>query len=188
MRGGVLKEGMPIRPATPSDIPAITAIYDEAVRNGTASFELEPPGPEEMARRQAALMEGGYPYLVLEEDGKVLGYAYASAFRPRVAYRYTVENSIYVDEAARGQKVGRRLLEALIAECEALGFRQMVAVIGDSGNAGSIALHRACGFGSIGTLPATGLKFGRWIDTVLMQRALGEGASTIPADADLLKG
>lgn len=175
---------MTIRPATAADIPAIAAIYDEAVRTGTASFELTPPGPEEMARRQAALLDGGYPYLVLEEEGRVLGYAYAGAFRPRIAYRYTVENSIYVDEAARGRRVGRRLLEALILESEARGFRQMVAVIGDSGNAGSIALHRACGFAPIGILPATGLKFGRWIDTVLMQRALGPGATTLPEDGN----
>ncbi|MEP9354416.1 N-acetyltransferase family protein [Xanthobacter sp. KR7-65] len=175
---------MPIRPALSSDIPAISAIYDEAVRTGTASFELQPPGAAEMARRHAALVESGYPYLVLEEEGVLLGYAYASAFRPRIAYRYTVENSIYVDEAARGRGVGRALLVALIEACEARGFRQMVAVIGDSANAGSIALHRSCGFDSIGILPATGLKFGRWIDTVLMQRALGPGASTVPSDGD----
>lgn len=175
---------MPIRPAAPADIPAIAAIYDEAVRTGTASFELTPPGASEMARRHAAIVEAGYPYLVKEEDGALQGYAYVSAFRPRIAYRHTVENSIYVDEGARGRGVGRALLDALIAECEARGFRQMVAVIGDSANAGSIALHRACGFTPIGILPATGLKFGRWIDTVLMQRPLGPGSATLPDEAD----
>ncbi|MFS8036414.1 N-acetyltransferase family protein [Xanthobacter sp. AM11] len=176
---------MPIRPATPADIPAIAAIYDEAVRTGTASFEVTPPGAAEMARRHAAITEGGYPYLVMEEDGAVLGYAYASAFRPRIAYRHTVENSIYVAPAAQGRGVGRALLEALLVQCEAAGFRQMVAVIGDSANAGSIGLHRACGFQPAGLLEATGLKFGRWIDTVLMQRPLGRGADGVPEEADL---
>ncbi|MDI4664585.1 N-acetyltransferase family protein [Xanthobacter autotrophicus] len=176
---------MPIRPATPADIPAIAAIYDEAVRTGTASFELTPPGVAEMTRRHAAVVEAGFPYLVMEEDGGVLGYAYASAFRPRIAYRHTVENSIYVAPAAQGKGIGRALLEALIAACAARGFRQMVAVIGDSANAGSIRLHRACGFADVGILPATGLKFGRWIDTVLMQRPLGPGAEGVPEEADL---
>ncbi|MFG1346020.1 N-acetyltransferase family protein [Xanthobacter autotrophicus DSM 431] len=176
---------MPIRSVLPSDIPAIAAIYDEAVRTGTASFELTPPGAAEMGRRHAAITEGGFPYLVMEEEGVLLGYAYASAFRPRIAYRHTVENSIYVAPRAQGRGIGRALLEALIAACEAKGFRQMVAVIGDSGNAGSIALHRACDFAHIGILPSTGLKFGRWIDTVLMQRALGPGDATVPEEAEL---
>ena len=179
---------MPIRPAIPSDIPAIAAIYDEAVRTGTASFELQPPGAAEMARRHAAIVADGYPYLVLEEDGAIIGYAYVSAFRPRIAYRHTVENSIYVDASARGRGAGRRLLHALIEACTARGFRQMVAVIGDSANAGSIALHRACGFAGIGILPATGFKFGRWIDTVLMQRVLGPGDTTLPEDGDAFSG
>ncbi len=168
-----------IRPATLEDIEAIAAIYDAAVRTGTASFELEPPGAAEMARRFAALTEGGHPYLAaVDSDGTLLGYAYAGAFRPRIAYRYTVENSIYVAQTAQQRGVGRALMEALLAECEARGFRQMVAVIGDSANAGSIALHRACGFYDVGVLRSTGLKFGRWIDTVLMQRDLGEGDRT----------
>lgn len=168
-----------VRPAVLADIPAIAAIYDEAVRTGTASFELEPPGEAEMARRFTVLTEGGHPYLAaVDSDGTLLGYAYAGAFRPRIAYRYTLENSIYVDPAAQKRGVGRALMEALIAECEARGFRQMVAVIGDSANAGSIALHRACGFYDVGVLRSTGLKFGRWIDTVLMQRDLGEGDRT----------
>ncbi len=168
-----------VRPAVSADIPAIAAIYDEAVRTGTASFELEPPGATEMARRFAAITGGGHPYLAaVDSDGTLLGYAYASTFRPRIAYRFTVENSIYVDPTAQNRGVGRALMEALIAECEARGFRQMVAVIGDSANAGSIALHRACGFADIGILRSTGLKFGRWLDTVLMQRDLGEGDRT----------
>lgn len=176
---------MPIRPATPADIPAIAAIYGEAVRTGTASFELTPPGAAEMTRRHAAITESGYPYLIMEEDGALLGYAYASAFRPRVAYRHTVENSIYVAPFAQGRGVGRALLEALIAQCEAAGFRQMVAVIGDSANHGSIGLHRACGFHHVGVLAATGLKFGRWIDTVLMQRPLGAGSADTPDEDEI---
>ena len=168
-----------VRPAVLADIPAITTIYDGAVRTGTASFELEPPGEAEMARRFTALGDSGHPYLAaVDADGTLLGYAYAGAFRPRIAYRYTVENSIYVSPDAQKRGVGRALMEALIAECETRGFRQMVAVIGDSANAGSIALHRACGFYDVGVLRATGLKFGRWIDTVLMQRDLGEGDRT----------
>lgn len=171
---------MPIRAATPEDSSAIAAIYDAAVLAGTASFEIDPPGPEEMARRRQAVIDAGYPFLVMEEEGRVVGYAYATAFRPRVAYANTVENSVYVDETQHGRGIGKALLEALITACESRDFRQMVAVIGDSGNAGSIALHRACGFAPIGILPATGFKLGRWIDTVLMQRALGAGATTPP--------
>lgn len=172
---------MPIRAATSEDSPAIAAIYDAAVLAGTASFEIDPPGPAEVARRRQAIIDGGYPFLVMEEEGRVVGYAYASAFRPRVAYANTVENSVYVDETMHGRGIGKALLEALIVECEARDFRQMVAVIGDSGNEGSIALHRACGFAPIGTLPATGFKLGRWIDTVLMQRTLSAGATTTPS-------
>lgn len=175
---------MPIRPATPADAEAVAAIYDRAVLTGTATFELDPPGAAETARRIAAVLEAGYPYLVMAEAGTVAGYAYASAFRPRIAYRYTVENSIYVAEAAQGRGVGRALMQALIGEAEARGFRQMVAVIGDSANAGSLALHRACGFADVGVLPATGLKFGRWIDTVLMQRSLGPGSAGLPDAPD----
>ncbi|MFG1420426.1 GNAT family N-acetyltransferase [Roseixanthobacter liquoris] len=172
---------MLIRLATHSDLPAISAIYDAAVRTGTASFELDPPGLEEMTRRFEALIAGGYPYFAaLDPDGTVLGYAYAGAFRPRVAYRWTVENSVYVTPTAQGRGIGRALMNMLIAESEARGYRQMVAVIGDSANSGSIALHRACGFEDIGVLRNTGLKFGRWLDTVLMQRALGEGDGTVP--------
>lgn len=172
---------MKIRAARPDHMPGITAIYADAVLHGTASFELEPPDLVEMARRYQVLIDGGFPYFVAEEEGgEVLGYAYAGAFRPRIAYRWTLENSVYVAPTAHKRGVGRALMEALLPECEALGFRQMVAVIGDSANAGSIALHRACGFRHIGILPATGFKFGRWIDTVLMQRELGAGAATLP--------
>lgn len=171
---------MKIRAAIPADAAAIAAIYDAAVLTGTASFELKPPGAEEMARRMAAVLEAGYPYVVAEEDG-VLGYAYANAFRPRPAYLRTVEDSIYVADHAQGRGIGRALLVHLLAACEAKGFRQMVAVIGDSANLGSIALHRTCGFQDAGVLKSTGLKFGRWIDTVLMQRALGPGDADVPA-------
>ena len=169
-----------IRPATPADIPAITLIYAHAVKHGTASFELEPPDEAEMARRQRALFDGFYPYLVAEADGAVLGYAYAGPYRARPAYHWSVENSIYVDAEKHRRGIGRMLLERLIAETEARGFRQMIAVIGDSDQTPSIALHRALGFTMVGTLKHVGFKFGRWLDTVLMQRALGPGASAPP--------
>jgi phosphinothricin acetyltransferase len=169
-----------IRPTTEADLPAITAIYQQAVREGTATFELEPPDLAEMTRRYRALVDGGYPYFVAILDGRVAGYAYAGAYRPRPAYRFTVENSIYLDPAFHRRGVGSLLLERLVAECEARGFRQMIAVIGDSANAGSIGVHTRCGFQMIGTHPNVGLKFGRWLDTVMMQRELGEGASTVP--------
>ncbi|WJR78602.1 GNAT family N-acetyltransferase [Bradyrhizobium sp. NP1] len=172
-----------IRPATEADLPAITAIYDHAVRKGTATFELVPPDLAEMTRRFRALADGGYPYLVALLEGSIAGYAYAGAYRPRPAYRFTVENSIYLDPAVHRRGVGQQLLKRLIAECEALGFRQMIAVIGDSANAGSIGVHARCGFQMIGTHPSVGLKFGRWLDTVMMQLALGEGATTIPSDS-----
>lgn len=172
---------MLLRPATLADVPAIADIYDDAVRTGTASFELDPPGVGEMTRRFDALMAGDYPYLVaVDTDETLLGYAYAGAFRPRIAYRFTVENSIYVAPGAQRRGVGKALLTALVRECEARGFRQMVAVIGDSANAGSIGVHRACGFRDVGIIKGSGLKFGRWLDTVLMQRDLGPGDSTIP--------
>jgi len=169
-----------IRPATPTDIPAICRIYADAVRNGTASFEIEAPDEVEMARRQKTLLDGGYPYLVAETEGGLAGYAYAGAYRPRPAYRFSVEDSIYLDPGHHGRGIGRRLLDALIAESERRGFRQMIAVIGDSAQAPSIALHRAAGFEMIGTIRNVGFKHGRWLDSVLMQRALGAGASTSP--------
>ena len=169
-----------IRPATPADIPAITRIYADAVKHGTASFELEPPDEAEMARRQRTLVDGGYPYIVAEIDGTLAGYAYAGPYRPRPAYRFSVEDSIYVDPNAQRRGVGRVLLEHLIEECERRGFRQMIAVIGDSAQAPSIELHRALGFRMIGAVENVGYKFGRWLDSVNMQRALGAGATTKP--------
>jgi L-amino acid N-acyltransferase YncA len=169
-----------IRPARPADIPAITRIYAHAVKHGTASFELEPPDEAEMARRQRTLLDSGYPYIVAEIDGALVGYAYAGPFRPRPAYRFSVEDSIYIDPNAQRRGVGRVLLEHLIEECERRGFRQMIAVIGDSAQTASIELHRALGFRMIGAVENVGYKFGRWLDSVNMQRALGAGATTKP--------
>ena len=172
-----------IRPTTAADLPAITEIYDQAVRHGTATFELIPPDLAEMTRRFGVLMEGGFPYFSASLEGRVIGYAYAGAYRPRPAYRFTVENSVYLQPSSHRRGVGLQLLQRLIAECEARGYRQMIAVIGDSANAGSIGVHTKTGFQMIGTHPNVGLKFGRWLDTVMMQRALGEGATTVPADS-----
>ena len=169
-----------IRTATAADIPAIAAIYDHAVRHGTASFELEPPDAAEMARRRQTLVDGGFPYLVAEADGALAGYAYAGPYRPRPAYRWSVEDSVYVAPARQRRGVGRTLLDRLIAAAEQRGFRQMVAVIGDSAQTPSIELHRAAGFHMIGTVENVGHKFGRWLDTVLMQRTLGPGAASPP--------
>jgi L-amino acid N-acyltransferase YncA len=174
-------QALEIRPTTTADLPAVTAIYEHAVRYGTATFELIPPDLAEMSRRFDVLMDGGFPYFVAVLDGRVVGYAYAGAYRPRPAYRFTVENSVYLQPAIHRRGVGLRLLQRLVAECEARGYRQMIAVIGDSANAGSIGVHARCGFQMIGTHPNVGFKFGRWLDTVMMQRALGEGANTLPA-------
>jgi len=173
-------EDFSIRPAVHGDIPAIAAIYGDAVLTETASFEIEPPGEAEMARRMTKLLDGGYPYFVAEEDGAVLGYGYAGLYRERIAYRNTVENSIYLARDARGRGIGRALLTVLIDQCEALGFRQMIAVIGDSSHVASIRLHEAAGFELVGTFKDVGYKHRRWLDTVLMQRALGPGAGTPP--------
>ena len=170
-----------IRPAKTSDIPAITRIYAHAVEHGTASFELEPPTEAEMARRMADLTGKGFPYIVAEMEGALAGYAYVGPFRTRPAYRFTVENSVYVAQNMHRRGVGRTLLAALIVASEAAGHRQMVAVIGDSKKqAASIRLHAAAGFNHIGILPDTGFKHGRWLDTVLMQRAIGDGGKTLP--------
>jgi len=170
-----------IRPAIAADLPFVTEIYAEAVRHGTATFELVAPDLAEMTRRFQALTDGGFPYLVAVLEGRVVGYAYASSYRPRPAYRFTVENSVYLQPAIHRRGIGQQLLQRLIAECEANGFRQMIAVIGDSANAASIGIHSRCGFQMIGTHPNVGLKFGRWLDTVMMQRELGEGAGTVPS-------
>ena len=169
-----------IRPAAEADIAAITAIYEHAVLHGTATFELIPPDLAEMGRRFDVLSTGGFPYLAASLDGRVVGYAYAGAYRPRPAYRFTVENSIYLDPAIHRKGIGLKLMHRLIEECISRGYRQMIAVIGDSANAGSIGVHSRCGFQMIGTHPNVGLKFGRWLDTVMMQLPLGAGASTIP--------
>jgi L-amino acid N-acyltransferase YncA len=173
-----------IRPTTPADLLAITEIYQHAVLYGTATFELIPPDLAEITRRFAALKDGGFPYLVAALDGSVVGYAYAGAYRPRPAYRFTVENSVYLQPSMQRRGIGLQLLQRLITESEARGYRQMIAVIGDSANAGSIGVHTKCGFQMIGTHPNVGFKFGRWLDTVMMQRALGEAATTVPADGD----
>lgn len=172
-----------IRPAAEADFPAITSIYDREVRHGTATFELTPPDLTEMTRRFRSLMDGGFPYLAATLEGEVVGYAYAGPYRPRPAYRFTVENSVYLAPAVHRQGIGMKLLRRLIEECEARSYRQMIAVIGDSANAGSIGLHSRAGFQMIGTHPNVGFKFGRWLDTVMMQRALGDGASTTPLGA-----
>lgn len=169
---------MEIRDCELSHLREIAAIYGAAVRDGTASFELEPPDQAEMARRRAAILDGGYPYFVAVEDGRIAGYAYAGQYRTRPAYRSTVENSVYVAPDLQRRGVARLLLAALIEATAARGFRQMIAIIGDSGNEASIRLHAALGFEPVGTLRAVGWKHGRWLDTVLMQRPLGSGAET----------
>ncbi len=169
-----------MRPAVDADVAAIARIYAHHVLTGTASFEVTPPTIEEIRRRHREVLAHNMPYLVAcldGRDGDVMGYAYATAYRARVAYRHTVEDSVYVDPKYARHGAGRALLSGVIAACEALGYRQMVAVIGDSGNGASISLHSALGFQHAGVLPAVGRKFDRWIDTVLMQRALGPGAS-----------
>lgn len=170
-----------IRPSTDADIGAITEIYQFHVRTGSGTFEVDAPGPDEMRRRRADVTSKGLPWLVAERAGLVKAYAYANHFRPRPAYRFCLEDSLYVASDALGQGLGRALLAELLARCEALGARQMLAVIGDSANAGSIALHRALGFEAAGQLRAAGWKFDRWLDVVLMQKALGQGSTSSPA-------
>ncbi|HWU13740.1 MAG TPA: GNAT family N-acetyltransferase [Caulobacter sp.] len=169
-----------VRPSTEADVPAITAIYGWNVLNGLGTFEEVPPDAAEMGRRRAAFLAKGLPYLIAERDGAVVGYAYAGPFRLRAAYRYTVEDSVYVGPEAVGQGVGKALLAALIEACQALGLRQICAVIGDSGNAASIGLHAALGFERKGVFPDMGYKFGRWVDLVWMQRPLNGGGSRGP--------
>ena len=171
-----------VRPAMPADVPAFQAIYADAVRHGTASYETEPPDLAEMGRRFEAVAGGGFPWLTAEDEaGTVLGYAYAAAFRPRPAYRFMVEDSIYVAPDAKGRGVGRVLLAGLVEACRAAGFRQVLAVIGDAeNNRASIALHESQGFVSCGRISGSGFKHGRWLDTALMQRALNGGRCTPP--------
>lgn len=173
---------MLIRPSTPEDIPAIAEIYGWNVLHGTGTFELEPPDAAEMAQRRLAVLANGCPWLVAQVDGRVLGYAYANLFRPRRAYRFCLEDSIYLAPEATGRGMGRLLLAELMSRCEAAGARQMVAVIGDSDNAPSIGLHKAAGFQHTGLLKSSGWKHGRWRDVVIMQRALGTGDTDNPPD------
>ena len=169
-----------IRQSRDNDITQIAAIYDHAVETGTASFELDPPGPDEMARRRTALIDAGYPYLVAELDEKIAGYAYAGPYRTRPAYRHSVENSVYIADWARRRGVGQALLKALVAACERAGYRQMIAIIGDSRHQASISLHRVHGFTLVGTIKDVGYKHGQWLDSVIMQMPLGPGSSAPP--------
>ena len=170
-----------IRPSQDSDLAAITAIYRHHVLHGTGTFETDPPSEADMATRRADVLAKGLPYLVaVDAQGQVLGFAYANWFKPRPAYRFSAEDSIYVHDAARGQGVGRLLIDALSHDCEAAGVRKLLAVIGDSANAGSIGVHAALGFDRVGVVKSCGWKFDRWLDIVLMEKTLGEGDSTRP--------
>ncbi|MBC6983050.1 GNAT family N-acetyltransferase [Caulobacter sp. 17J80-11] len=171
---------MNVREATLADVPAITEIYAHHVLHGFGTFEEVPPGHEEMAARMAAVQSRDLPYLVAEVHGRVVGFAYAGLFRPRTAYRYTAEDSVYVAPDRTGQGVGRTLLEEVCKRCEAIGLRSVLAVIGDSGNAGSIGVHRSCGFEMAGVLRGAGFKHGRWVDVVLMRLELNGGDSSPP--------
>ena len=169
-----------LRPSRPEDLPAITAIYGWHVANGSGTFELDAPDEAEMASRRDDILAKGLPWLVIEHGAQVLGYAYANHFRPRRAYRYALEDSVYVAPEAQRRGLGRVLLAELIARCEALGARQMYAVIGDSANAGSIGVHKALGFTEVGVMRAAGWKFDRWLDVVILQRRLGPGEHSAP--------
>ncbi len=170
-----------IRDVLPGDMGAIADIYREAVLHGTASFELDPPKQSDMLLRMRNITDAGYPYIVcLNEDDDLLGYAYASSYRTRPAYRWSCENSVYISKNARGLGIGKKLMQIIIARCEALGFRQMIGVIGGADHMASIKLHEALGFENVGKLPATGFKHGKWLDSILMQLTLGEGAETDP--------
>jgi phosphinothricin acetyltransferase len=172
---------MQIRDAGPADLPAITAIYAHHVLHGTGTFEEVPPGPAEMAERVARVQGRGWPWLVAAQaDGQIVGYAYAAQFRDRSAYRFAGEDSVYIRDDQRGQGVGKALVAALLDRAEACGFRQMFAVIGDSENTGSIGLHLSLGFRQVGVLKSAGIKFGRWVDVVFMQRAVGGGDRDVP--------
>jgi phosphinothricin acetyltransferase len=170
-----------LRDCRDDDIAAITALYGHYVRTSLATFEEVPPAPAEMAQRRAVVCQAGLPYLVATDPrGAILGFAYAAPHRTRSAYRFTVEDSIYVGAEVTGRGIGRALLASLIERCAAAGLRQMVAVIGDSANAASIGLHAKLGFARVGLLPAVGFKLGRWVDSVIMQRPLGDGATSPP--------
>lgn len=174
-----------IRPSTAADIPAIATIYGWNVLNGLGTFEEVPPTAAEMAQRRAGILGHGLPWLVYENAGEVVGYAYIGPFRLRAAYRYTVEDSVYIAPHAVGQGVGKALVNELITECRALGVHQVIAGIGDSGNAASVGLHRSLGFEPCGSFPAVGFKFGRWVDVLWMQLSLNGGADVLPTGAGL---
>ena len=169
-----------VRNCARGDLESVTAIYAQSVRDDTASFELAPPDLGEMTRRHTELIKAGYPYLVADAGGSILGYAYAGPYRLRPAYRHTVENTVYVDTGARRNGVGRALMERLIDECEAHGFRQMISVIGDAAHLASIEFHKVLGFSYVGALVSVGYKHGKWLDCVLLQRPLGTGDHTPP--------
>ena len=171
-----------IRPSTPADLPAITAIYGWNVVNGTGTFELDAPDEAEMSCRRDNVLAKGLPWIVVERGAVVLGYAYANHFRPRRAYRFCLEDSLYLAADAKGQGLGRLLLAELMARCEALGARQMLAVIGDLQNLGSVGVHRTLGFEHVGVMQSAGWKFDRWLDVVIMQKALGQGDTSDPKD------
>lgn len=175
--------GLRVRDSTEADVPALQAIYAPHVLQGRASFEETPPTVPEMHQRRAAVLAAGLPYLVAEIGGQVLGYCYATAYRPRPAYRFTVEDSVYIEQGQGARGIGLVLMQELIRRCEAGPWRQMLATIGHSGNAGSLALHRKLGFETIGTLRSVGFKLGEWTDTVLMQRRLGSGDTSPPGPA-----
>jgi L-amino acid N-acyltransferase YncA len=172
-----------IRPSRDQDLPAITAIYAHHVLHGTGTFETTPPSETEMTGRRADVLAKGLPYLVAEEDGQLLGFAYCQWFKPRPAYRFSAEDSIYMHPDAAGRGLGRDLLRELTARAQACGLRKLIAVIGDSANAASIGVHRSAGFTPAGTITACGWKFERWLDIVLMEKTLGAGATTPPQDA-----
>lgn len=172
-----------LRPSTDADVPAITAIYAHHVLHGTGTFETTPPTLAEMTTRRLDVLARGLPYLVAEQGGKVLGFAYCQWFKPRPAYRYSAEDSIYLHPDAAGQGLGKQLLQALVHQAEAAGVRKLIAVIGDSGNHGSIGVHRSLGFHPVGTIRSCGWKFGRWLDIVLMEKSIGAGDTTSPEAA-----
>ena len=169
-----------IRASSDDDTPALAAIYASSVEKETASWEYDAPSVEEFARRRVEVIASGFPYFTAEVDGKIVGYSYASNYRERIGYRFVVEDSVYVLNEMKGHGIGKKLLMTLIDECMRLGFRQMIAVIGDSENIGSIKLHDACGFEQIARFKNIGYKFGRWLDSVQMLRVLGEGATSLP--------